>query len=54
VSPQIDVPFLPQVFDIAMGVRREDKAFRDSLDVILEKEKPAITAILDTYGVPRT
>jgi mxaJ protein len=54
VSPQIDLPFLPQVFDIAMGVRREDKAFRDSLDVILEKEKPAITAILDSYGVPRT
>ena len=54
VSPQIDLPFLPQVFDIAMGVRREDKVFRDSLDVILEKEKPAIAAILDSYGVPRT
>jgi len=54
VSPQIDLPFLPQVFDIAMGVRREDKAFRDSLDVILEKEKPAIAAILDAYSIPRT
>ena len=54
VSPQIDLPFLPQVFDIAMGVRREDKAFRDSLDAILEKEKPAIAAILDAYGIPRT
>jgi len=37
-----------------MGVRREDKAFRDSLDVILEKEKPAIAAILDAYSIPRT
>jgi mxaJ protein len=54
VSPQIDLPFLPQVFDIAMGVRREDKAFRDSLDVILEREKPAIAAILDAYSIPRT
>ncbi|HEX6573630.1 MAG TPA: substrate-binding domain-containing protein [Gemmatimonadaceae bacterium] len=54
VSPKIDLPFMPQVFDIAMGVRREDKALRDSLDVILEKEKTPIAAILDTYNIPRT
>jgi mxaJ protein len=29
VQPQIDVPYLPMVFDISMGVRREDLALRD-------------------------
>lgn len=53
VSPAIDPPFLPFVFDIAMGVRRGDNAFRDELDDLLVREKPAIDAILDRYGVPR-
>lgn len=53
VSPQIDLPFLPEVFDISMGVRREDKAFRDTLDVILAKRKQEIDSILDSYHVPR-
>jgi hypothetical protein len=35
VSPEIDLPFLPFVFDIAMGVRRDDQALRDELDEIL-------------------
>jgi mxaJ protein len=53
VSPSIDLPFLPFVFDIAMGVRRGDDAFRDELDALLVRERPAIDAILDRYGVPR-
>jgi mxaJ protein len=53
VSPQIDAPFLPEVFDISMGVRREDKALRDQLDSIIEKRKRDIDAILDSYHVPR-
>jgi mxaJ protein len=53
VSPQVDLPFMPFVFDISLGVRRKDKAFRDELDVILRRERPAISAILDEYGVPR-
>jgi mxaJ protein len=53
VSPQIDLPFLPEVFDISMGVRREDKAFRDQLDSIIEKRMPDIDAILDAYHIPR-
>lgn len=53
VSPQIDVPFLPEVFDISMGVRRQDKALRDRLDGILERRKTSIQAILDSYHVPR-
>ena len=53
VSPQIDLPFLPEVFDISMGVRREDKAFREQLDSIIEKRMSDIDAILDAYNVPR-
>lgn len=53
VSPQVDLPFMPQVFDIAMGVRREDKALRDTLDAILDRERNAIRSILDAYNVPR-
>ncbi|HEV2843836.1 MAG TPA: substrate-binding domain-containing protein [Thermoanaerobaculia bacterium] len=53
VSPQVDLPFLPFVFDISMGVRREDTALRDELDAVLERRRPEIDAILDRYGVPR-
>jgi mxaJ protein len=53
VSPQVDLPFMPQVFDISMGVRREDKALRDSLDAILDRERKAISTILDSFNVPR-
>ncbi|MFL6289556.1 MAG: substrate-binding domain-containing protein [Thermoanaerobaculia bacterium] len=53
VSPQIDLPFLPFVFDIAMGVRRGDTALKEELDAILERRKPEIEALLDEYGVPR-
>jgi mxaJ protein len=53
VSPQIDLPFLPFVFDISMGVRRGDEALRDELNGILERRQAEIEAILDRYGVPR-
>jgi len=53
VSPQIDLPFLPFVYDISLGVRRKDKAFRDTLDALLVRERPAIGRILDEYGIPR-
>ena len=53
VSPQIDEPFLPFVFDIAMGVRRGDQQLRDDLERILEKRRSDIDRILQEYGVPR-
>lgn len=53
VSPQIDLPFLPFVYDISMGVRRGDDAFRDQLDEILTRNSREIEGILDEYGVPR-
>ena len=53
VSPQIDLPFMPEVFDIAMGVRRQDKALKDELDSAIVRNRAAIDAILDEYRVPR-
>jgi len=53
VSPQIDLPFLPFVFDISMGLRRGDDALRQQLEDFLERRRPEIEKILDEYGVPR-
>jgi mxaJ protein len=53
VTPQIDPPFLPFVFDISMGVRRGDTKLRDRLDAEIERRRPDIERILDAYGVPR-
>jgi mxaJ protein len=52
VSPQIDQPFLPFVFDISMGVRRGDQELRDQIDQFLEKRRPDIEQILKDYRVP--
>lgn len=52
-TPEIDLPFLPFVFDISMAVRRGDTALRDQLDRIIERRRPQIDAILREYGVPR-
>jgi mxaJ protein len=51
-TPEIDLPFLPFVFDISMAVRRTDPGLRDRLNAILERRKPEIDRILREYGVP--
>ena len=53
VRPQIDLPFLPFVFDIGMGVRRGDTTFRASLQSVLTRRRPDIQRILSEYGVPQ-
>jgi mxaJ protein len=52
VSPQIDLPFLPFVFDISMGTRRGDTLGTRLNDVIVRR-RAEIDRILDDYGVPR-
>lgn len=52
VTPEIDLPFLPLVYDIAMGVRRGDDSLRVRLDAALERRRPDIVAILERWGVP--
>ena len=53
VRPQFDGPRLPMVFDISMGVRKEDVALRQEIDDVLARRKPEIDAILAEFGVPR-
>jgi mxaJ protein len=53
VSPEIDLPFLPFVFDISMGVRRGDDALRDELNAVILRRRSEIDRVLDQYGVPR-
>lgn len=52
VEPQIDLPFLPFVFDIGMGVRHGETELKDELDGALERRAAEINAILEEYGVP--
>lgn len=52
VSPQIDLPFMPFVFDIAMGVRWEDEALGEELDKVIVRRAAEIDRILEDYGVP--
>jgi mxaJ protein len=53
VSPQIDRPFLPFVFDMSMGVRRGDDKLHVELESFIERRQPEIDALLDRYGIPR-
>jgi mxaJ protein len=53
VRPENDPPGLRYAFNISMGVRREDKGFRDELNGVLERKRPEVERILDEYGVPR-
>lgn len=52
VSPQVDLPFMPFVFDISMGTRRADSTLRDTLNAILLRRRESIDSLLDAYGVP--
>jgi mxaJ protein len=42
----------PMSYNIGMAVRRSDKAFRDSLQTLLDRKAPDIQSILKDYGVP--
>jgi mxaJ protein len=53
VSPQIDLPFLPFIYDISMGVERGDTVLRDRVEQVIERRSAAIDSILDAFGVPR-
>lgn len=52
VSPQIDPPFTPFVFDMSMGVRRGEDSLRIRLEEALEARRPEVRALLERYHVP--
>jgi mxaJ protein len=53
VSPQTDARALPFVYDISLGVRRGEKAFKQELEAALEHRRAEVEHILDDYGIPR-
>jgi quinoprotein dehydrogenase-associated probable ABC transporter substrate-binding protein len=53
VTPVFDPPALPLAFDIAMGVRKNDRALRDEVERVLRRRRDEVQHILDAYGVPR-
>jgi quinoprotein dehydrogenase-associated probable ABC transporter substrate-binding protein len=53
VDPPADLRAVPFAYDIAMGVRRGDRAMRARLDSVIVRRRPAIDSVLAAYGVPR-
>jgi mxaJ protein len=43
----------PYAFDICVGIRKDNPALRDEIDVILRHRRSEIVAILDEFAVPR-
>ena len=52
VTPWLDGPQWPMVFDVSMGVRRDDPGLRRELDRLLAGHRGEIRAILAEYHVP--
>jgi quinoprotein dehydrogenase-associated probable ABC transporter substrate-binding protein len=50
---ETEVDGIPFAYSMGMGVRRRDRAFRDSLQTVLDSRREAIQRILDEYGVPQ-
>jgi mxaJ protein len=53
VEPLLDGPRWPMVFDMSMGVRKDDLAFRDEIDAALARNRAAIDRVLAEFRVPR-
>ncbi|WP_374468821.1 substrate-binding domain-containing protein [Phenylobacterium sp.] len=52
VTPWLDGPQWPMVFDISMGVRKDDLELRDRIDEALVRRAADVQALLKAYGVP--
>jgi mxaJ protein len=52
VTPWLDDARLPMVFDISMGVQKDNHALLREVDSILASHRTGIDAVLRDYGVP--
>ncbi len=52
VTPEVDFPFNPMVLSISMGVREQDEALCDQLNVAIALRWKEIQTVLTEYGVP--
>jgi mxaJ protein len=53
VTPWLDGPQWPMVFDVSMGVAKEKPKLREEVDEVLERRALEIGRILAAYRVPR-
>src|SRR5437868_3806665 len=53
VQPQIDGP-LRFAFDVAAGVRKNDRPLKELLDRILTEHRSEIDRVLESYNIPRS
>lgn len=51
VAPAMDSG-TPMVFAISVGVRKDETALLDRINIVLREQGPAIQALLHAYGVP--
>jgi mxaJ protein len=40
------------MFDVSMGVRKDDRALKSAVEEVLARKSSAVEAILADYGVP--
>ena len=52
VAPGADRTPLPFVYEICMGVRHGDSAFKTEIEGVLDRKRDEIWKILERYGVP--
>jgi mxaJ protein len=53
ITPWLDGPQWPMVFDVSMGVRKQDVALRRELDRALRQLAPEVERLLTEFRVPR-
>lgn len=53
IAAERDGPLLPLTYDISLGLRHGDRAFRKEIEGAMERHRAEIGRILDEYGVPR-
>jgi len=53
VTPWLDDAQWPMVYEVSMGVRKDEPELRAKVEHILTERRSSIARILDDYGVPR-
>lgn len=53
IEPDAQHPSLPLAFEIGIGLRTEDGELKQRLNAELEKRRPEIHRLLETYGIPQ-
>jgi mxaJ protein len=53
VSPAVEPPGIPFVYEMSMGVRPGETALKTELDGVLDRRREDIQKILDEYGIPQ-